>query len=325
MNIAFACFRHPHIFELYKLALTEKIISITGCFEEDISAKKAAENLGISFRYDTYSQLLEDDDVQIVAIGDYYGIRGQRVIEALEHGKHVICDKPLCISLEELDKIETLAKENNLKICIMLDLRYLPQTEKVKAIISSGELGKINIATFTGQHCLDYGNRPAWYFEYGKHGGTINDIAIHGIDLIRYITGKNLSSVEFAKTWNAFAKEEPDFKDCAQFIINMDGMTVNADVSYAAPKFNGFMPTYWNFTFWGEEGMLNFKFCDNEIHIYKNKEEVITMPDRKIDYLNDFIKEIKGEDPIYIDAIDMLDSQRQVLEIQKTSEIQKGR
>ena len=324
MNIAFAGFRHSHILGLYNTALNEESISITGCFEENEQARKAAEDMEINFKYDSYQKLLEDSDVEIVAIGDYYGIRGQRVIEALEHGKHVICDKPLCTSLEELDKIESLVKEKNLKICIMLDLRYMPQTEKVKEIIASGELGKINIATFTGQHCLDYGKRPDWYFEDGKHGGTINDIAIHGIDLIRYITGKNLSKVDCAKTWNAFATQEPNFEDSAQFMGDMEGMAVNADVSYAAPKFDGILPTYWNFTLWGDKGMLNFKLCDNEIHIYKNKKEIITMPDRKIDYLCDFVKEINGENPKYINTMDMLASQRQVLTIQKASENQKG-
>ena len=317
MNIAFAGFRHVHIFDLYNTALNEDSVSIVGCFEENTTARKSAEDLGINFRYNTYKQLLEDKEVDIVAIGDYYGIRGQRVIEAL-------CDKPLCTSLEELDIIEKLVREKNLKICIMLDLRYMSQTEKVKELVLSGELGKINIATFTGQHCLDYGNRPSWYFEDGKHGGTINDIAIHGIDLIRYITRKNLSGVECVKTWNAFATQEPDFKDSAQFMIDMEGMAVNADVSYAAPKFDGILPTYWNFTFWGDKAMLNFKLCDNEIHIYRNKEEVITLPNRKINYLNDFVKEINGEEPKYINTLDMLASQRQVLTIQKASDNQKG-
>ena len=52
-----------------------------------------------------------------------------------------------------------------------------------------------------------------WYFEEGKHGGTINDIAIHGIDLLRFITGKEFTKVNFAKTWNAFADKEPEFKE----------------------------------------------------------------------------------------------------------------
>jgi hypothetical protein len=94
---------------------------------------------------------------------------------------------------------------------------------------------------------------------------------------------------------------------------------INADVSYAAPRFDGFMPTYWSFTFWGENGMLSFRYCDNDIHIYKGKEEIITTPNKEIDYLNDFAKEIKGEAQEYIGTIDMLSSQRQTLMIQKAA------
>lgn len=100
------------------------------------------------------------------------------IIEALKHNKHVICDKPICTDLKELEEIEKLSKEKNLRVACMLDLRYIPQVGKVKELIQSGEIGEIKIASFTGQHFLDYGNRPIWYYEGNNQGGTINDIAI---------------------------------------------------------------------------------------------------------------------------------------------------
>ena len=183
-------------------------------------------------------------------------------------------------------------------------------------IIKNGEIGKIINVSFTGQHCLDYANRPKWYYEDGKHGGTINDIAIHGIDLVRFITGKNLTKVNCAKTWNAFALNETHFNDCAQFMVEMGDISVMADVSYAAPKFNGRMPTYWDFYFWGLEGMLKFNIQNNEIHIFKNDETVIECDDRNVDYLNDLVREINGEKTI-MNTKEILNSQRQVLLIQK--------
>ncbi|MBE7052996.1 MAG: Gfo/Idh/MocA family oxidoreductase, partial [Ruminococcaceae bacterium] len=276
MNIAFAGFRHDHIFGLYNTVLSSDVVNLVGCFERDENAKKQAkERKNVEFNYNTYDELINDDKVDIVAIGDYYGIRGSMIIEALKKGKHIICDKPLCTSLKELDEIEKLSFEKNLQVCCMLDLRYLPQIEKVCEIVKNGEIGKIINVSFTGQHCLDYANRPKWYYEDGKHGGTINDIAIHGIDLVRFITGKNLTKVNCAKTWNAFALNETHFNDCAQFMVEMEDISVMADVSYAAPKFNGRMPTYWEFYFWGLEGMLKFNIQNNEIHIFKNNETVI--------------------------------------------------
>ncbi len=318
INIAFAGFRHSHIFGLYDSALHSKNVEITGCFEENPEEREKVEKAyDINFSYGSYDEILNDKSVDAIAIGDYYGKRGQMVINALEHGKHIICDKPICTDLSELEVIEKLAEEKNLQVCCMLDLRYMPQVAKVKEIIEKGELGEIKNASFTGQHCLDYGNRPWWYFEEGKHGGTINDIAIHGIDLIRFITGKNLTKVNCAKVWNAFADKEPDFKDCGQFMVEMDDMSVMADVSYAAPKFNGIMPTYWDFYFWGTKGMLNFRLKDNLIRIYKEAEEVIECEETTPGYLDDFMKEIDGISTI-MDTKNILESQKQVLVIQKS-------
>lgn len=317
MNIAFAGFRHGHIFSLYNKA--EKYANITGCFEEDKKERELIEKTkGICFNYQSYEDILNDTCVDAVAIGDYYGKRGKMVIRALKHGKNVICDKPICTSIDELDEIEKLVTDTGLKVSCMLDLRYMPQIQKAKEIIRSNEIGKIHIISFTGQHPLDYETRPGWYFEEGKHGGTINDIAIHGIDLVRYITGENLTKIDFARCWNAFAAKSPEFKDCAQFNVRMGNMTVTGDVSYSAPSFG--LPFYWNFCFWGEKGMLNFNRIDRNLYIYKKDgKEVIGCENVLSDYMIDFIDEVCGKNHFF-NSSDTLKSQRQVLEIQRFSD-----
>lgn len=320
MNIAFAGFRHGHIFRLYNFAIKNENVKLIGCFEENQDARKAAENgYNIEFNFNSYDEVLNNTDVDIIAIGDYYGKRGKMVIEALKAGKHVICDKPICTDLAELDMIEKLSEEKNLQVCCMLDLRYLPQTLKVKKMIENGIIGSVLNANFTGQHCLDYGNRPGWYYEEGKHGGTINDIAIHGIDIVRFVTGKNLTKVDCARTWNGYADKEPLFKDCGQFMAQMEDMAVMADVSYAAPKYKGILPTYWDFYFWGTCGMIKFNMLDTNIYLYKDGEEIIPCDDIPCAYLDDLLEEIKGNKTI-MNTKDILKSQRQVLTIQKAAE-----
>ena len=105
MNIAFAGFRHSHIMVLYNMALNAEDVHITGCFEEDDKARESAvKDWGISFTYDSYEALLDDVEVEAVAIGDYYQKRGAMVIAALKKGKHVMCDKPICTDLDELEE-----------------------------------------------------------------------------------------------------------------------------------------------------------------------------------------------------------------------------
>lgn len=317
MNIAFAGFRHSHIFSLYDAALQSEMIHISGCYEENPSEREnIAKTRGIKFTYAAYEELLNDETVNAVAIGDYYGKRGKMVIEALEHGKHVICDKPICTDLNELDKIERISAEKNLQVGCMLELRYMPQTMKAKELIESGALGDIHIVSFTGQHPLNFASRPKWYFEEGKHGGTINDIAIHGIDLVRFLTKKNLTKVDYARTWNAFADKAPDFKDCGQFMIEMDDMSLMADVSYAAPSFSGLMPTYWSFYFWGSKGMMNFNLQDPNLYIFRETKETIACTGGQPEYLRDFIHETNGIRTI-MNSGEIIESQRQTLKIQK--------
>lgn len=261
IRIAFAGFRHSHILCLYEDALASDGIEVVGAFEEDAATREVmASNHGVKFTYDSYEALLCDPLVDAVAIGDYYAIRGERAIRALEAGKHVITDKPLCTSREECERIRALAAERGLTVYMMLTLRFHQSIATAKRLIETGSVGEVRAISFDGQHPLNYGTRPAWYFEEGKHGGTINDIAIHGIDAVRYLTGKRIAGVSFAHTWNAFATEEPDFCDSAVFACELTGGgMLTADVSYSAPNGLAFsLPTYWSFRVWGESGMLLF-------------------------------------------------------------------
>ena len=320
MKIAFAGFRHGHIFSLYEEALNNSDTEIVGCFEADTEAKRSAEGFGVSFAYSSYDELLADTHVDVVAIGDYFGIRGEMVIKALRAGKHVICDKPICTKISELCEIERLSEEKSLVVGCMLDLRFMNTMRLAKEMIQKGDIGKVLNASFTGQHCLNYGKRPTWYFEDGKHGGTINDIAIHGVDIVRFITGKNLTKVCYAETKNAFATEAPGFKDMAHFVCEFDEMTLMADVSYSAPPFEGRLPTYWSFCFWGTEGMILIDYSKNELHLYKEKESIVRCEPNKIDHLSDLMLQINGKHSL-MSTKDVLLSQRQVLTIQEASKI----
>ena len=70
-----------------------------------------------------YAAMLAETKPDIVAIGDYFAIRGARAIQALESGAHVIADKPLCTSLAELDQIDALRRAHGLSVFCQLDMR----------------------------------------------------------------------------------------------------------------------------------------------------------------------------------------------------------
>ena len=296
-KILFNGFRHSHIDGLYRLVEASVDFEIAGCLEPNAAARAAAhERLGAQFSEKSYAEWLASD-IDIVAIGGAYGDRGAAVIQALEAGKHVIADKPICTDLQQLATIKALCKEKGLSLQCMLDLRYLPQTLAAKQLLDSGKLGQVQNVAFNGQHCLDYGNRPGWYFEPGMHGGTINDIAIHGIDLVRMLTKQDFASYDAARCWNAYATEVPHFKDSALFMARLEnGAGVMADISYAAPKTADFLPTYWEFRFWCDKGLLTFNYRDTFVSVYtagSGQPEVVTWEGDLGGYLPELLRELE--------------------------------
>ena len=134
MKILFYGLRHSHIYKLVERAMKHKDLEVVGLIEDD---KETREQLikqeGYTFLDKSYEEMLKTD-VDVVAIAGCYGDRGTAIIKALTAGKHVISDKPFCTSLEELDQIEKLCKEKNLKLSCMLDLRYEQSSQKAKEI-----------------------------------------------------------------------------------------------------------------------------------------------------------------------------------------------
>jgi predicted dehydrogenase len=319
LKILFAGFRHRHIWDLYKKAVNKKDIQIIACVEPDAQARAIAEQtLGAKFDNRGYDYWLEQD-IDIVAIGSRYGERGGMIIKALNAKKHIISDKPICITKEELEQISELSQKRNLKIGCMFDLRYLPSTLAAKQVLRDGLLGEVRNISFFGQHCIDYANRPSWYFEKGMHGGTINDLAIHGLDLVSELTGLTVAKTHAARTWNAYAYKNPDFKDCAIFMSELNnGAGLLADISYSAPSQVFSMPTYWDFKIWCEKGLLTFNAVDETAYIYQEGHtgvQKIVGPKPQTDYIDDIALEIKNNTDTFTKSV--LKATRQALDIQE--------
>ena len=327
-KIAFAGLRHVHINTLYQAAQASNELQITAICEEEPSALQAFidANPGLECPvYSSYEKMLQEVDCEIIATGDYYGKRSSVILQALQAGKHVISDKPICITLEELDAIEKLSKEKGLSIGCMLDLRTYPMFVAAREMILSGELGNIAQIQFGGQHPLLLNSRPHWYFEPGKHGGTINDIAIHAIDFIPWMTGLEIQEFIAARTWQAFDSGCDCFNDAAQFMFVMNnGCGVMGDVSYSEPDSHGYkMPHYWRFTIWGTKGVLEFNCIENKLTAWINGEtaarEIIPAEYKGPCYLDWFLMELDGKEAELNTAL-ILKRARQCLELQKLAE-----
>ncbi len=301
IKIAFAGFRHGHIFELVNKVREHSESEIAGACEEDAKTREELGSKGLmDITYENYSQMLKELDCDAVAIGDVYAKRGKMVIEALEAGRHVIADKPLCCKLSEFEKIRKLSEEKNLSVGCQLTLRGAGALRTVLKLISEDKIGEVHTVTFTGQHPRAIGVRPDWYFVPGMHGGTINDIAIHGIDAILWLTGRDIVEVVGARVWNARTPEYPHFQDGAQMMLKLDnGGGVLSDVSYLAPEGVPAVPNYWRFTIHGSKGEIETTYNGKSVLLGIAGEgelhEIPSSPELGATYYEDFVSEIRGE------------------------------
>ena len=327
-KIAFAGFRHGHIFDLYELAHASPALEVVAACEEHAPTRNEIRAKGTAaITHERLEQMLDEVECDIVATGTYFAGRGPVLIEALERGRHVISDKPLCTRMADLDRIAALAREKNRQVGCMLTMRDAAPVIGARNLIQAGRIGPVHAIAFGGQHPLLLGSRPGWYFEPGKHGGTITDIGIHAIDALPWVTGRQWAKINAARCWRAFAPEGCPLEDAGQMMLEMDnGCGVLGDVSYFAPDRAGYkMPYYWRTTFWGRDGVIETATTAKDIQVLGREDDAVQReplpPAQRGGYLRSFLDDIAGDVPANgLDTAEVLRSTRNVIRIQAAAD-----
>ena len=111
------------------------------------TAKKFADEFHIPKAYGSYEELVSDPTVDVVYIGTPHNLHLENTFLALDHHKHVLCEKPMGVNLKEATKMIAKAKEKNLFLMEAMWSRFLPNIIKTKELVDSGEIGKIKLLT----------------------------------------------------------------------------------------------------------------------------------------------------------------------------------
>lgn len=326
LRAAFAGFRHGHIFSVYEGFQKRDDVEIVAACEDHPETRAALAKSGrVKITHESFQKMMDEAAFDILAVGDYYGRRGSLIVEGLRRGKHCISDKPICIRLSELDEMARILQKNKLALGCQFDLRSDGLLRAMRKLVADNMLGEVHAISYDGQHPMQFGSRPGWYFEEGKHGGTINDLAIHAFDAIPWITGLRFAKVNAARNWNARLKQVPHFKDAAQVMCTMsNGCGVLGDVSYFSPDSVGYsLPMYWRFTLWGSEGVAEKR--ENKLLLYHSSSKVPrVIPPENTEpafYLDSFLREIQGRTvPGDVVTSEVLTASRNTLLAQKAAD-----
>ena len=298
-RIAIAGFRHAHIFDLHKRVQDHPRFQLVATCEEEASDSLLPARK-IKPDFTSFDEMLDRVPCDIIALGGCYGDRGVLAVKALRAGRHVIADKPLCTSLAELTAIEQVVRDQGGKVGLMLDMRDVGNMRTLRDIIARGEIGEIQTLSAAGQHPLLHGTRPDWYFETGRHGGTINDLGVHIADFAPWLVGSAIDSVVAARSWNAKAAFAPHFRDCAQLMLRLSsGAGVMGDVSYLAPDACGYKTQgYWRITAHGTKGMAETSWNSPGVTVANDTDPeprfVPSGPGAPGGYLEDFLADLDG-------------------------------
>ena len=165
-------------------------------------------------------------------------------IAALEAGCHVLCEKPMATSKEEAEAMIQAAKNNDKKLMIAHNQRFVPSHAKARALIASGEIGKIYSFRTAFGHGGPEGwsvdGKDSWFFNKEQAFiGAMGDLGVHKADLLRYLLGEEF--VEVAGFIETSAKENTDVDDNAVCILKSEsGMigTLAASWAYTAKEDN---------------------------------------------------------------------------------------
>ena len=158
---------------------------------QGLSAKVLAKKANAEIATSDYRTILQDDEVGVVLITTRHNLHASMTLETLKAGKSVFVEKPLCLTKEELSKIETTYAQAKEKVILTVGFnrRFSPFTEKIKSL--TGDSPKNIIAT------MNAGFIPSdvWVHDLKVGGGRIVGEACHFIDLCSYIAGSQVVSV----------------------------------------------------------------------------------------------------------------------------------
>lgn len=165
--------------------------------KDELSAQTKAQHLGIEQYTANFDRLL-DMDIDSVHICTPNNLHFAMAKKALEAGKHVICEKPLAITIDEARELVMLAEAKKLVNAVHFNIRYYPLVRQMKIMREKGELGEIySIIGSYLQDWLFYDTDYNWRLEPGQSGQSraIADIGSHLLDLLEYISGQEIVAV----------------------------------------------------------------------------------------------------------------------------------
>ena len=199
---------------------------------DESKAQAAGRKFGAPHTYSDYEQLLENEDIDAVDISPQTKYHAEIAIAAAQSGRHVLCEKPIALSLEEADGMIQACARNHVKLMIAHSRRFIPRYRIVRQIIQEGDIGEVVWATqISRRHLVEPGS---WYFDPEMTYGPIAEVGIHDADLLRWMFEDDVVEVQ-----GVARARDPDAQIFDQVFAALrfkKGAVASFEVGYVLPK-----------------------------------------------------------------------------------------
>lgn len=179
----------------------------------EAAAKAAAEEMGITKYYTDYHEILNDPEVDAVVVVAPTDLHKQIVIDCAAAGKHIFCEKPMAMTVEECDEMIEACDKAGVKLQIGFMRRFDASFREAKRLVESGAIGElVQIHSNTRGPSKP---RP-WMYDIKMSNGILAEVNSHDIDAVRWIANSDIESVYAVagNFRNPEAKEQyPDYYD----------------------------------------------------------------------------------------------------------------
>ena len=182
---------------------------------QEVAARHGVENV-----YNSLDRMLDDPDLDVVWISTPNNLHTRQTIQAAEAGKHILCEKPMALSVSDCELMIEACSRNNVKLGIDFQNRFHPVHMEARRLIQNGEIGEINMCK--AQFCRGFsrGFMKGWRIDPEIAGaGALMGQGLHPIDLLRFLLDSEVVEVM------AMNDEEPPnrhVEDMAHIILKFE-------------------------------------------------------------------------------------------------------
>lgn len=228
--------------------LTDKVEVVAVSDVNLLAAEELAKDVNASYVFEDYKELLKLENIDAVVVTTPNFLHSIITIDAINAGKHVLCEKPLAISAVEAQNMVNKAKERNVILMTALNNRYREDVKYIKNLIEEGEVGDIYHAKCGWLRRAGIPGYGGWFTNKElSGGGPLIDLGVHMLDLTLYLLGDpkvvSVTGNTYSKfgdkpetrTWSiANPNGKFDVEDFASAFIRLENdMTISLDASWA--------------------------------------------------------------------------------------------